>query len=313
MRRTSDEYVTLTSVQLAVLLDLPREDSVYLSVAPVRLPAEWYDAWQVRMGPRELTPAEVSLVSGLSASAVRGALRPAANPHLNHRVTGSGKNPRRLIAPAAVVQFIRDLNGQFRNKPRFSETPAQESRRGKLEQAMALAICRSDYELAERLERFGLSRSSPRYITTYLTTHRKCCPAIAESGFIERPSGPCGPGVYLLPFPTIGPAAGRSEVQYNEDIEPLDAEQVVFEFRIPNAEAKRYAHGEYEYLPRDHPNFDPERDTPDPYFPDRAPADTWVVPADVANRLCVGLKFWSGKRPFSDEQLRAIKARRKKN
>jgi hypothetical protein len=120
--------------------------------------------------------------------------------------------------------------------------------------------------------------------------------------------------VYLLPFVGVmmRPGASGWELRQNEDIDPRDAEQVVFEFRLPNTVADPYAHGGGEYRPPDHPEYDPERDTPDPYFPDRKPPDTWAVPADVANRYCVGLKFWSGRRPLTDEQVRAIDARRER-
>ncbi|VTR97017.1 unnamed protein product [Gemmata massiliana] len=313
MPRDTDEWVTLTPVQLAVLLDLPREDSVYLSVAPVRLPLAWYNAWNERLGPRDLTPAEVVMITGLSAGSVRWALRQGMSPHLAHRVVGFGPRPRRLIAPAAVIHFIRELNNNFNNRPVMAETLAQKRRHAVQSRTLSNALFfKPDKELVERLKDPRPVWSGRSKIELYFTIHRKCCPAIAVNGFPVTSNGCFGSGVYLELFSEVRPKPGCQEVEWNQDIDPLDSELVVFEFRVPTKEAKPFARGGYDYLPPDHPDFDLVRDTPDPYYPDRAPDCTWVVPPELANRYCHGLRFWSGKRPLTDEELKMIDARRAK-
>ena len=314
MPKPTDEFVTLSPVQLAVLLDLPREDSVYLSLAPVRLPAAWYEMWVTRAGPRELTPAEVAMVSGLSPAYVRRAMITGAVHHLTHRVVSHGRTPQCRIAPAAVLHLLRELHAEQNYTPSVVETPMQRSKRAQRAMARLQTKFSSNWGLTERSENPTPTRSSRQMINLYLTTHRKCCLSVAANGFSEQNSGAYGRGVYLMPFVELVPGAGsrNPEVCSNLDIGPLDAERVVFEFLVPTATAAPFARGGYEYRPPEHPEYDPERDTPDPYFPDRIPPDTWVVPADVANRFCEGLKFWSGRRPLDDGQLHTIDARRDK-
>ena len=253
------------------------------------------------------------MVSGLCAATVKHALRPNMSPHLLNRVVGFGTRPRRLIAPAAVVQFIRELNKGFNNKPFYVETAAQKRRQAALSRKLADALfINPDKELVERLKNPRPVWSGRLKFELYLTIHRKCCPAIAANGFTGVPNECYGPGVYLDQFPAVTARSGCWEVRWNEDLDPLESEKVVFEFRAPANEAKQFARGGYDYLPPDHPDFDLERDTPDPYYPDRAPDHTWVVPPEFANRYCTGLRFWTGKRPLTDEQLRMMDARRAK-
>ena len=311
--RTAVEAQTPTELigaaDLAELIGLPREDGVAW-LGPVRVPTAWLAAWRVKTGPLELTAEDVAVLIGKDLRAVRW-LRTSG------RLRGRSRGPGKRGGPGGGYVFsaadvVLHLRGDGATVAPPAETSAQRMKRIKRVKALVARLCGDD-ELADQLEPERPARSRARNVTLYLTTHRVCCAAIAAGGFEEQRYGCYGPGVYLVAAPVLqfgdGPLSGPRS---NANIHISDAEQVAFEFRLPNAIADQYAQGGYEYLPPNHPNFDPARDTQDPDFPDRAPPNTWVVPSDVANRYCTGLRFWSGVRPLTDDQVRTIDARREK-
>lgn len=143
MPSTSDvaQFVILSPVQFAALLDLSAEDAPYLSLAPVRLPTAWVTAWNNKIGPREFTPADVAMLTGTTLHCIYQRMKSDATPRLRARATSTGKNWAPRIAPADLVQFLREANAERGITPVLSETPGEAARRGIRDRADALRAC----------------------------------------------------------------------------------------------------------------------------------------------------------------------------
>jgi hypothetical protein len=154
MRRTSSraaDYVDLSPEEFAELLDLTEDEAPYLATATVRLPHAWVESWRTRVGVRELTVADLSIVLGVSNNTVFRYLREGSRPRLHHRLgTSTGSRLCRLVAPASLILYLRERSRLAGACPVIVETAGQRKRRGKLGQMRAAELC-GDWELAERL------------------------------------------------------------------------------------------------------------------------------------------------------------------
>lgn len=125
--------VTLSPAELADLLGVDRADAGLLSTAPVRLPAAFVRGWGSRLGPLELTTAEVGLVLGLPITTLRDWIAKGLRARKANRLEYS-------IAPAALVEFLR-LKVNRGKPPVPSETPRQAERRAAAAKARVAELC----------------------------------------------------------------------------------------------------------------------------------------------------------------------------
>jgi len=125
--------VTLSPFDLAELLGVDRADAGLLSSAPVRLPADWPAKWRARLGPLELTTAEVGMLTGRPRRTVQDWIKQYG---LKARPASGGDF---AVAPAALVEFFR---GRSAGKvPVPVETPRQRDARGARAKAKAAEVC----------------------------------------------------------------------------------------------------------------------------------------------------------------------------
>jgi hypothetical protein len=109
--------VALSPTELAAALGLDAGDATLLATGPVQVPAARLAAWGERASGRELLVADVALLLGVPVPAVYQSMATAAAPRLRCRRTGSHLAPRRTVAPADLVAFLRERQAARANDP----------------------------------------------------------------------------------------------------------------------------------------------------------------------------------------------------
>lgn len=121
---TKESIETLTPFGLADLLGVDRADAGLLSTNVVRVPGDVLAAIKSRLGPRELSVAEISLLTGIPQRTVLDWLK--AKTLVGRRVIGRGSGYR--TSPQALVECLRKKNDG--PVPPVIESPKQEADRG---------------------------------------------------------------------------------------------------------------------------------------------------------------------------------------
>jgi hypothetical protein len=156
----SPECVDLSPIDFAILLDLGAEDAPYLATAAVRLPAVWVAEWRTRMGVRELTTNDLSIILGVTPGTILRYLRSDACPRLSCRV-GAGRGARaRLVSPANLVAFLRARSQSHYIMPKVRETAGQRENRALAAAAELAELC-GDLEDAAKI-RAQLAAMKPK-------------------------------------------------------------------------------------------------------------------------------------------------------
>jgi hypothetical protein len=134
-------------------------------------------------------------------------------------------------------------------------------------------------------------------------TDRKNCGSIADHGFRESWRSHTT-GVFLSPPGLVWCCDGMKKL---DSIDALGSEFVAFAFDIPDDVAAQYA--VYEEVRDD----DPEPgDGELPFLTDTQGMVLYeyCVPAEVANRHCIGVVYWEGESPINESQRATLEGRR---
>lgn len=114
---------TLTPYELADVLGVDRADAGLLATNVIRVPGDFLAAWKNRMGPRELSVAEMHFLTGIPERTLLDWLK--AKTLVGRRVIGRGSGYR--VSPQSLVECLRKKNDG--PVPPVIETVGQERKR----------------------------------------------------------------------------------------------------------------------------------------------------------------------------------------